>query len=668
MISIMKIKNILLSCALVGGLLALSSCDTFLDRKPLSDVTPDTYFVAADHLAAYTISQYNGLFTYHSGWSQGLAEYDASTDNVTNGGADSRFTNNWRVPSSGGGWDFSTIRYCNYFFEQVLPKYENGDITGTDADIKHYIGEMYFIRAWVYFGKLKAFGDYPIITEVLNDRKDELIEKSVRMPRNEVARFILEDLDKAISMLKDYGSNNNNRINKKVAQVVKSRVALYEATFEKYHKGTGRVPGDANWPGKTVHPNFTLDVDAEIEFFLNEAMSAAEAVADAVALTNNTHVMETGTAAPAAGWNPYFEMYSATNMNTYPEILMWKQYSTSTTATSSHGAPAYAATGAGYGVLKTYIESFLMKDGRPWYAASAEQPYMGDVSITDVKTNRDERLQLFVFGEENIVPRTNTMVKEDSLFRPHLLGLDEQKDITGYRIRKYASFDPAQCINGKNLSTTGCPLFRAVEAYLNYIEADYELNGNISSKSAGYWKQIRERAGITADYTVTNAATDLSQETDWAKYTVNGDVTLLNIRRERRCEFIGENMRWDDLVRWRAMDHLMTEKFIPEGCNLWDNIYTYANRTEAGAVGEFIADGTTASNVSSKEVSKYVRPFQKFKSNNVAYDGYSFKKAYYLSPVPIREIELLSPDESVATSVIYQNPYWPTERDAMPLE
>lgn len=55
------------------------------------------------------------------------------------------------------------------------------------------------------------------------------------MPRNEVADFILSDLDKAIDLLQDQGFAANNRINKQVAQLVKSRVALYEASFETYH-------------------------------------------------------------------------------------------------------------------------------------------------------------------------------------------------------------------------------------------------------------------------------------------------------------------------------------------------------------------------------------------------------------------------------------------------
>lgn len=67
----------------------------------------------------------------------------------------------------------------------------------------------------------------------------------------------------------------------------------------------------------------------------------------------------------------------------------------------------------------------------------------------------------------------------------------------------------------------------------------------------------------------------MSKEVDWAKYSGSTlvDATLFNIRRERRCEFIGEGMRWDDLMRWRAMDQLLTTKYVPEGFNFWDEAY-----------------------------------------------------------------------------------------------
>ena len=134
-----------------------------------------------------------------------------------------------------------------------MPKYEAGEVAGADADIRHYIGEMHLMRALVYYNLLRTYGDFPIVTEVLPDDKTVLMEKGVRQPRNLVARFILKDLDDAANMMYSKGFKNNTRLNRETALLIKSRVALYEASFERYHKGTGRVPGDDNWPGKKVH-------------------------------------------------------------------------------------------------------------------------------------------------------------------------------------------------------------------------------------------------------------------------------------------------------------------------------------------------------------------------------------------------------------------------------
>ena len=51
------------------------------------------------------------------------------------------------------------------------------------------------------------------------------------------------------------------------------------------------------------------------------------------------------------------------------------------------------------------------------------------------------------------------------------------------------------------------------------------------------------------------------------------DATLYNIRRERRCEFISEGMRWDDLKKWRSWDPAITGHYMLEGMNLWDEAY-----------------------------------------------------------------------------------------------
>ena len=163
----------------------------------------------------------------------------------------------------------------------------------------------------------------------LNIDKD-LVEASKRQPRNLVARQILSDMDKAIDKLQ-VNFANKVRINKYAALAMKSRMALYEATFEKYHRGTGRVPGDANWPGKNKewNKNFTINQDDEVNFFLDQAIDAAKKVCDAVPLsTQNNHVMNPGTVGNFNGWNPYYDMFASPNLTKYPEVLLWREFNT----------------------------------------------------------------------------------------------------------------------------------------------------------------------------------------------------------------------------------------------------------------------------------------------------------------------------------------------------
>lgn len=122
-------------------------------------------------------------------------------------------------------------------------KYEAGTINGNTDHIRHYIGEMYFIRAYNYYSKLVALGDFPIITEVLPDDHETLTANSLRRPRNEVARFILQDLDKSIELMGESSPNGKNRLTRKAGLLFKSRVALFEGTWLKYHRNTDRVPG-----------------------------------------------------------------------------------------------------------------------------------------------------------------------------------------------------------------------------------------------------------------------------------------------------------------------------------------------------------------------------------------------------------------------------------------
>ena len=641
-------------CIFLAATTALSACNKFLDLKPESSLSPAQYLTTEDNVASYATDLYNVL-PVHGETSWGIWKNDAATDNMAYSDPSDIFAPGyWKVGQTGGSWSFTEIYRCNYFFDNVLENFQAGKITGSADNIRHYIGEVYFFRAWCYFVKLKALGDFPIVTTCLGDDLDELTQASIRQPRNVVARFILEDLDTAIGLLKDVPpKGGSNRISRDCAHMLKSRVALYEGTWEKYFKGTAFVPGTPSWPGASTWPDFAYeggDIDSEIEYFLGIAMEESKIIADKYPLTENTGQFQNSASATP---NPYFDMFGAEDMSAYPEVLLWKQYSVSEGVTNS--VVEFAAAGnQGYGTTKSMVDAFVMESGIPIYASAL---YPGDADLLRVTEGRDSRARLFIKrpGDTNLHSDSGP---ESYMIEPWpnlVNSTASMKYSTGYALRKGLNFDGAQ--SNRNKSVVGCIIFRAAEAYLNYIEACYEKTGAIDSDADKYWRAIRKRAGIAEDYNVTINATDITKEnkTDWGAWSagVLVDKTLFNIRRERRCELMAEGFRPDDVRRWRAMDQMIDVPYHPLGVNLWASLATNP---------DFLAMNNNNlrenENVSPRSFSNYYAPYH-ILANNRVYDGYRWNMAHYLDPIAVQHF-LITGGGTVEGSVLYQNPGWPT--------
>ena len=557
-------KVLLLSCSLA----ILQACDDFLDEEPQSEVSPEKYLLNESQLEAYVNKYYADYDNWKSDsddkggmipsfWgSENGSTYkdDNATDNQQ--GTNGRYLKDtWTVAQSGGKWNFTNINALNYYLQTVVPRLENGELTGTESNLKHLVGEGYFLRALEYFFRLQRLGDFPIVKTVLPDEQEALTEASKRSPRNEVARFILSDLDQAISLM-----NNNvkkTRLSKNAALLLKSRVALFEATWEKYHAGTALVPNGTGWPGagKDYNAGYQFpsgSIEKEIEFFLTEAMSAASQVADAVQLTENNQIIRDQA---SKGKNPYYDMFASHDPSGYSEVIMYRGYDLS--LNNSHHFNHYLYSGGNTGYTHQFEQVFLMENGLPVYAAGSG--YAGDDYITDTKIDRDWRWRLFMKAPKEAKAVDNIATVEYFPEAPRLYVSDAKNATsTGYIQGKGYSLDYNDQLLGKD--QTAFVVYRASEAYLNYIEASYLKNGNIDATADKYWKALRARAGVDTDYQKTINATDMSKEAlnGWDAYSHGAlvDATLYNIRRERRCEFIGEGFRYMDLIRWRALDQL----------------------------------------------------------------------------------------------------------------
>lgn len=659
-----------------AGILS-TSCNDYLNCEPITSVSTATYLYTETDLAAYAAKFYNDsedenseeygniLPSHGSGaYHLGLFRLDNGTDNQTADAPSKLMVKGQYRVGDENLWHkyFRKIRAANYFIQTVTERYEKGEITGLDANIKHYIGEVYFFRAYVYFKALQDLGDFPIIDELLPDDYQAIRTASQRRPRNEVARHILTDLDKAYEYMLPTAPVSN-RLNKDCAALIKSRVALFEGTWEKYHKGTEFVPGGPGWPGASMDylKGFTINIDAEVQFFLQEAVAAADIVAKGHALHND-----------------YAALFNSVDLSGISEILLWRKYSLNSDATSFHFVVSYLQRdGSGNtGFTRSMVDSYLMKNGLPIYA---DPTYQGDDSYDHLFADRDPRMDQTILKTGDLLSEKPNLVyyvkKSDGrgyFYRaPIFEGQTENSNPTGYSYRK--GLNTSGDMQTTKSSYTGCPVFRAAEAYLNYIEAYYELNGNLAGNCATYWKALRTRAGMDTDFQKTIANTDMSKEkNDWGSYSAGAQInaTLYNIRRERRIELVGEAFRMADLKRWRALDQVQNVHI--QGCNFWDGIYQlYTNPNVPDATDPIAkiklveyGSGEETANISAKTdpyaEGKYLLPYRK-NTANIGFNGLNWSAAKYLYPISNKEFRLTTAVEGsneYDTSTIYQNPGW----------
>lgn len=657
------INKITIGVVLLTGLSVMNSCDDYLDKEPLDEVIPEKYFSSETDLADYVIAMYgNGLWLLPNPSNQ--VTKDAHTDNQAALYPSDRYApGQWKVPENGGDWEFGGIRNCNYFLERIPDMFDNGKIQGNSTNIEHYIGEAYMLRAKMYFDKVKALGDFPIIKENPSIDNEVLTSISQRKPHSEVIRFIIEDLDTAIGMMMDVApGGNKQRLSKYCALLLKSRVALYEATWLKYFSGTAFVPNGPGWPGSDKDYNSGYQyqagsIEAEINWLLGQSMEAAAEVADNFNLTPNNGVLRQSTSDPI---NPYFNMFGNLDMSGFEEVLLWKQYSFS--LGFKHSKPLNAAmNNNSTGTTKGMVESFLCEDGLPIYASPL---YQGDDSIGALIQNRDNRLQLFLKQPHSV----NVFINPDAIgqgfeIEPYPGITHGKKYNTGYTIRKSTIFEGFSTEVGAG--ENGEIIFRATEAYLNYIEACYELNGTLDGEAVQYWGDLRERAKLPRDYMVSVSATDIAKEADgdWGAYSSGElltDKVLYNIRRERRCELFSDGYRDMDLIRWRSKDQMINTPFHIEGFKLFNSSMSkWYQDTEGNWNDDIKYDQGGTSNVSSPTVSDYLRPYE-ILGKEIVKDGYKWAMAHYWSPIAVRHFQLTSEGNDYSTSPIYQNPGWGT--------
>ncbi|MGH2624162.1 MAG: RagB/SusD family nutrient uptake outer membrane protein, partial [Sphingobacterium sp.] len=362
--------------------------------------------------------------------------YNEAIDNIVKTTLQDELTGKRIVPVSGGGWSWTDLRNINFFlgncytnlsFEEAAP----------------YAGIARFFRAYFYYDKVRRFGDVPWYGKVL-DVNDEAELLKARDPRVLIVDSIMADLDFAIANMSD--AKSDEKVTKWTALALKSRVALFEGTFRKYHK-------DLNLPDATK--------------YLELAVSSADEL-----INSGQYSLYAG-----AGENSYGALFSS--VTAIPqEIILARKFSDALqiwhnvnyyTITASYGKP---------GLDKDLVNNYLMKDGTKF----TDKANYDKLTFLEEIKDRDPRLS------QTIRTPGYTRIGGAAPVAP-VFG----NSVTGYQLIKFVGDVK---YDNYNRSENDMPVFRYAEVLLNYAEAKAELGSLSQGDLDKSINLIRERAGM----------------------------------------------------------------------------------------------------------------------------------------------------------------------------
>ena len=444
------------------------------------------------------------------------------------------------IPNSDGTYTnaYNRIRRCCLLLEKA-------ESFGHQSDIKQYIGEAYFFRAYNYFELVQLYGDVIIVKHTL-DVDDELMQAS-RNDRTEVVDAIISDLKEAVTYLGNSNDIGTNRISQEGAWAFLSRVALYEGTWQKFHN---------NAPIAST--------------YLDEAAKAAKKVIDSNAfqLFKNASL----------GNSAYRYLFTLEDVKNNPagvtksanEEYIFVKAHDETLAPIGYNI-SYGASVAGLDAQasKKFADLFLCNDGLP---IEMSQKFLGYGKITDEWQNRDNRMSQLLTP-----PGANVYYTYSSSLGRTTWADDEEPDRKNYTPTEGTGYINWKWV-GERHGETGkesydFPIIRYAEVLLIYAEAVYERDGAISDND------LKISINLTRKR-INDQMPDLTN----AFVAANGLDMRTEIRRERSIELFHEGFRIDDLKRWKTAETEMPQAFLgskfASGTKNSDGFYVYESAAD----------------------------------------------------------------------------------------
>ena len=607
-------KKTIFMMLMAAGTLA-TSCSDFLDRMPLTEPNNETFLSTENQVRSYINGLYIALPSY-SQYGIGVRGEDKNSDNILAEKYDLRLNGEYTAFSGSTEWStgYQNLRDVNYFFHYYMI-----DEAAENDNIRSLKGEAYFLRAYWHFYLLKRFGNIPVMDAFWDDNATVEGLQIEQKPRNEVAKFILQDLTDAKNLLHPRSEYSGLRINKEAAMVLAMNVALYEGSWEKYHANDAFAP-ETN----------------ESKYFFEQVMAWGNELFNAGIKLNTKETDPFG--AKNTG-DAYANLFNKQDYSKVPEILFWRKYSVAEGV--YHSVTTLLASGVvdsdgAAGISQSLVDNYLNVDGK--FINPTDVKFK---DFNDTFDDRDPRLLETVMHTGHkfrsatvtrpmcVKAYTGNKDEDAEILPPYLTGDGNGRNVTGYHI----ALGVDTTYTNSSFWDTGLPIIRYSEALLAYAEAAEELgqcNDEVLDKTI---KALRERAGVTYI-----KPSEMGEDPNFSNFGYEISANLQEIRRERRSELALQGFRFDDLMRWGAHELIVNKRgkgaYLGEDGVLYKSFNTSVQET-ADALKRVLVDNN-----------KWMDPLQALLPN-----GYQFNPGRdYLLPI--------SPDELALNKKLKQNPGW----------
>lgn len=542
-----KYKKIKMAMLLAAATLSMYGCnDDFFDAQPDNLLNIETIFSNR----AQTENYWGGLYSpipdvwdqpYNYFWSAITDEIDVSNwqEFPANSGALSADNVNTMYVNY-----YNKIRQCQIFIDNVdkcteLLTAENGATL-----VKEYKAEAKFLRAFYYWSVMKMHG--PVVILPLNS--DDAAGENYQIPRSswdESVEFVLAQIDEALKDLPaehflmgttTVDGTQLGRINKMVAEAVKSEILLFHAS--PLYNGNTSMSNWRNYDGKQlINPTYDPSKWQKAAAQAKAAIDIAEANGKALYVKNGSSEFETA--------------YLSTRdvfWDGYQKEGIWLRPSTNRHQWEIHASPR-AISGTAYNglaVVQELVDDFRMENGQSIQQSSSynENTYSQEETryyaegTNKMYTDREPRFYSYITFNGSLIPGSpKSGMKWVEFFASGNSGKNgapRDWPKTGYTARK--NIHPSFSVNPSNATNRAAMLIRLSELYLNYAEALNESQPN-NPNILTYLNKVRTRAGLPA------LSPGLSQSR-----------MREEIRLERRVELCFEGKRFFDVRRWKLAD------------------------------------------------------------------------------------------------------------------